>query len=92
MVDERYNRHIRRLEAQIADLLSEINDIKSGATAVPGATGGGDSYLKTEHINSFDASKSATPIITGANGKIAKNLVFQIDSTYELHFMQGLGS
>jgi hypothetical protein len=90
MVDDSYNRHIRRLEGQIADLLQEIDDIKDGTTAVPGATGGGDSYLKTEHIDSYDAAKSATPVITAANGKIAKNLVFQVESTFDIHFMQSL--
>jgi len=88
MVDERYNRHIRRLEAQIADLLSEINDIKSGATAVPGATGGGDSYLKTEHISEY-TGLPFEPIITKSTGYIARNLVEPTQGKlFDLNFMQ----
>ena len=76
MVDETYNRHIRRLERRIAQLELDLITLKARAAQIEeDADTGADSYLKTEHIDQYTGIANE-PIITFSNGVIHKTLIY----------------
>ena len=92
MVDELYNRHIRRLEGRLADLQRQLDEATAIVVALDAdAPSVGDSYLKSEHIDAFTGLPNE-PIITNTGGKIARQLWLGTTEDINLFFIQGLGS